>query len=291
MIGSRLTQLLLQNNYEVSILSRAPQKVKTDTSVYLWDIRTGIIDPEALKGVQYIIHLAGAGIADKAWTKRRKETLRNSRVQSTQLLRQALSQHNHQVKGFISASAIGYYGADAGQQLLSEDSAPGRDFLAEVTEAWEEGVDEIQGLGIRTVKLRIGVVLSKEGGALPPLALPIKLFVGSPLGSGKQIMSWIHIDDLCRVFMHVIENEQTKGAYNAVSPNPVDHKTFIATAAKALNRPIILPKVPAFALRMLLGQRAELILGSALVSSKKIEKEGFEYKFPTLAPALKHLLA
>lgn len=290
MIGSKVTQLLLKNNYEVAILSRSPEKITGNIKAYHWDINEGIIDPEALKDAQYIIHLAGAGIADKVWTKRRKETLLNSRVLSTHLLHQALSQNDHQIQAFISASAIGYYGADAGAQLLTEESAPGHDFLAEVTKAWEDSVGKIQALGIRTVKLRIGVVLSKEGGALPPLAMPIKLLIGSPLGSGKQIMSWIHIEDLSRMFMYAIENDRIKGTYNAAAPNAVSNKDFIKEAAKVLKRPIILPHVPSFALKTLLGQRADLVLGSAHASSNKIEAAGFEFKFPTLGPALRDLL-
>lgn len=290
LIGSRITQLLLQNNYEVAILSRTPQKVQSNIQVYHWNISAGIIDPEALKEVQYIIHLAGAGIADKGWTKSRKEVLLNSRVLSTQLLHQALSQYDHEVKGFLSASAIGYYGADAGQNLLTEESPSGHDFLAEVTKAWENSAENIQKAGIRTVKFRIGVVLSENGGALPSLVMPIKLLAGSPLGSGKQIMSWIHLDDLCRMFMFAMENEQIQGTYNAVAPNPVDNKTFITEAAQVLSRPLIFPHVPAFALKLLLGQRANLVLGSTHASSQKIEAAGFDYKFPTLELALIDLL-
>lgn len=290
MIGSKITQLLLQNNYEVAILSRNPQTYRGNAKAYHWDIDAGIIDPEALKDTQYIIHLAGAGIADKAWTKRRKETLLNSRVLSIELLHQAITKYDHQVKGFISASAIGYYGADAGQHVLTEDSPSGNDFLAEVTKAWEDGAEKIHKTGIRTVKLRIGMVLSNEGGALPPLVIPIKLFIGSPLGSGKQILSWIHIEDLCRMVLFAVENEHIKGVYNVAAPSPVSNKIFIKEAAKALKRPIILPHVPAFALKTLLGQRADLLLGSAHASSEKIEAAGFKFEFPTLSAALQDLL-
>lgn len=290
MIGSKISQLLLQNNYEVAILSRNPQRYKGDAIAYHWDIHKGVIDLDALEDVQYIIHLAGAGIADKAWTKSRKEALLNSRVLSTQLLHKALAQNEHKVKGFISASAIGYYGADAGQDVLTEESPSGNDFLAEVTKAWEESAEKIKALGIRTVKFRIGVVLSKEGGALPPMVIPVKLFIGSPFGSGKQIMSWIHIEDLCRMFMFAIENENIKGVYNATAPNPVNNQDFTKEIAKTLKRPLILPHVPAFALKTLLGLRAALLLGSANVSSKRIGATGFEFRFPTLSPALQALL-
>lgn len=291
MIGSKISQLLIQNNYEVAILSRNPQSYKGDAKAYHWDINEGTIDPDALKDVQYIIHLAGAGIADKAWTKSRKEVLLNSRVLSTELLHKTLVQNGHKVKGFISASAIGYYGADAGQGVLTEESLPGNDFLAKVTKAWEESAEKIKALGIRTVKFRIGVVLSKEGGALPPMAIPVKFFIGSPFGSGKQVMSWIHIEDLCRMFMFAMENENLEGVYNAAAPNPVNNKDFTKEVAKVLKRPLILPHVPAFALKTLLGQRADLLLGSAHVSSKRIEATGFEFKFPILSPALQSLLA
>lgn len=290
LIGSRLTELLLERGDEVCLLSRGENKTDGKLKIYHWDIDKSFIDPEALTGADYIIHLAGAGIADKKWSPERKEVILKSRTDSAHLLYSALSEKQHQVKAFISASAIGYYGADAGDKILDEQSAPGEDFVAQVTKSWENSTEEIKGLGIRTVKLRIGVVLSGKGGALKALVQPIKLWVGAPLGSGDQLMSWIHIDDLCKMFIYAMENSNMNGAYNAVSPNPASNKKLTLEAAKILKKPVILPKVPEFALKILLGERAALVLGSAHVSSKKIEEAGFAFKYPRLQPALENLL-
>lgn len=290
LIGSRLTEMLLERDYEVCLLSRGHDKTKGKAKVYHWDINKSYIDPEALKDAQYIVHLAGAGIVDKRWTDKRREIILKSRTASAQLLYKTLAEQHPQVKAFVSASAIGYYGADVGSEVLSEQSPAGNDFLAAVTTRWEDSTEQINQLGIRTVKLRIGVVLSEKGGALKAMVQPIKLWAGAPLGSGEQIMSWIHMDDLCKMFIYALENENIKGTYNAVSPNPATNKKLTEEAAKILKKPLVLPKVPEFALRLLLGERAVLALGGAHVSSKKIAEEGFVFEYPTLKPALENLL-
>lgn len=289
LVGSRLTELLLQGGYQVSLLSRRKENIPGVT-VYQWDIRQKTIEPEAVEKADYIIHLAGAGVADERWTDQRKRQILESRTESAKLLYESLKQTAKPPKAFISASAIGIYGADRGDELLSEESAYGNDFLATVTKAWEESVRPVADLGIRTVRLRIGIVLSEKGGALAKLAAPIKLGAGTALGSGKQWMSWIHIDDLCRMFMYALENESLAGVYNAVGPHPDTNAALTRAAADALTRPLILPNAPAFALKLAFGEMAVVVLGSARVSNQKISEAGFACRFTELAPAMDDLL-
>lgn len=289
LIGKRLTELLLQKGHQVSHLGR--KKSAGPVPSYVWDVKNGTLDINALKGIDTIIHLAGAGIADKPWTKERKREILESRTQSTQLLHTALKQNPNTVRAFISASAIGYYGFEASDKTFTENSEAGNDFLASVTRQWEEEVEKLKALPLRIAKIRIGIVLSEEGGALKPMLLPIKYFVGSPLGSGKQWMSWIHIDDLCSMFVHLIENEKLDGVYNATSPTAATNAEFTKAIAAVLKRPIWLPKVPEFVLKIVLGEMASLIIQGSKVSSAKIQESGFVFQHPTLQGALENLLA
>lgn len=289
LIGKRLTELLLQKGHQVSHLGR--KKSNGSVPSYVWDVKRGTIDINALKGIDTIIHLAGAGIADKPWTKERKREILESRTQSTQLLHKTLQQNPNSVKAFISASAIGYYGFEASDNTFTENSEAGIDFLASVTRQWEEEVEKLKTLSLRVAKIRIGIVLSTEGGALKPMLLPIKYFVGSPLGSGKQWMSWIHMDDLCAMFIHIAENEKLDGVYNATSPTAATNAEFTKAVAAVLKRPIWLPKVPEFVLTILLGEMASLITQGSKVASKKIQESGFVFQYPTLEGALENLLA
>jgi len=289
LIGKRLTELLLQKGHQVSHLGR--KKSNGLVPSYVWDVKGGTIDINALKGIDTIIHLAGAGIADKPWTKERKREILESRTQSTQLLHKTLQQNPNSVKAFISASAIGYYGFEASDKTFTENSEAGIDFLASVTRQWEEEVEKLKTLSLRVAKIRIGIVLSTEGGALKPMLLPIKYFVGSPLGSGKQWMSWIHMDDLCAMFIHIAENEKLDGVYNATSPTASTNAEFTKAVAAVLKRPIWLPNVPEFVLTILLGEMASLITQGSKVSSKKIQESGFVFQYPTLEGALENLLA
>jgi uncharacterized protein (TIGR01777 family) len=289
LVGQALTPLLLQAGYQVRFLSRKKQSLP-QVEVFEWDVKKGFIDPKALLGVDYVIHLAGAGVAEEAWTDARKKEIIDSRTQSTELMALYLKKNNHQVKAFISASAIGIYGLDTGENILTENSPYGNDFLAEVTKSWEKSIDLIKEVGIRTVKLRIGIVLSEQGGALAKLEVPVRWGLGAALGSGKQYMSWIHIEDLCRMIMYALENQQVEGVYNAVGKNPVSNAEFTKILAQRLQRPYFLPNVPAFALKMLLGEMAGIVLGGNKVSSQKIESEGFTFKFTELDKALDNLL-
>ncbi len=248
------------------------------------------MDSSVLQKVDTIVHLAGAGVADERWTTARKDEILQSRTHSTRLLFDALSNHKHTVKTFVSASAIGYYGFNNPNEIFTEESEPGNDFLAGVTRKWEYEVDRLNNLSLRVVKLRIGIVLSEKGGALKEMSNPVKFFAGAPLGTGNQFMSWVHIDDLCRMFMRAIDDETMQGAFNAVAPNPVTNRVLTKSIGQVLGKPIILPAVPAFALKFVLGEMAQIVVSGNQVSSKKIEKKGFKFKFPELAPALNDLL-
>lgn len=288
LVGSRLTLLLLQKGYRVSHLGR---NKKTGTvASYTWDVDKGTLDPEALQGVDAIVHLAGAGVAEKRWTEKRKKEIIESRTKSSALLFKALKENIHSVKAVVSASAIGYYGFANPEQLFTEQSPPGTDFMAQVTAQWEKAVDEISTLNIRVVKMRIGIVLSDKGGALVELAKPVRYGVGAPLGSGKQDVSWIHLDDLCAMFIHAIEKEDMQGAYNAASGQWLTNREITREIAKALHKPLWLPAVPAFALKMVLGEMAAVVLAGSKVSADKIRKTGFTFQYTDIRQALENLL-
>jgi uncharacterized protein (TIGR01777 family) len=287
LIGKGLTELLLAKGYTVSHLSRKPGK-DSRIKTFVWNVEQGQIDENCLNGVDAIIHLAGSGIAEKRWTKKRKKDLIDSRTQSIGLIYDLMRRKPNLVKHVISASATGYY-SNRGDELLTEDSTAAKDFLGYCCVVWEQAADKGKDLNLRIVKLRTGVVLSKKGGALPPLALPVKLGVGTALGTGKQWIPWIHIKDAVDMYLHVIENTDIQGVYNMVAPNPVTNKQLTKAVAKQLRRPYWLPNVPAFILKMLLGEMSLVVLGSTKVSAKKIENTNFKFEYPELSGALKEL--
>jgi len=287
LLGSHLTQLLLDKGYKVSHLSRATGKdprVKT----YLWDVEKNVIDANCIDGVDTIVHLAGAGIAEKRWTDERKKQMIDSRTCSIGLIYEVLRNKGHHVTSVISASATGYY-SDRGDELLTEDSLPAHDFLGRCCVEWEAAVDAGDVLGLRVLKLRTGVVLSKEGGALQKMAMPVKFGFGSPLGSGKQWIPWIHWRDVAAMYIYSIEHKNMKGVYNMVAPNPVTNKQLTHAVAKQLHRPLWAPNVPAFALKLFLGEMSTIVLGSTKVSAQKIEDSGFKFEYPELQEALKEI--
>ncbi|MFM8740424.1 MAG: TIGR01777 family oxidoreductase [Cytophagales bacterium] len=287
LIGSRLTELLLQQGRNVSHVGR--HKRASTVPSYKWDLATASIDINALQSTEAIIHLAGAGVADKRWTPARKKEILDSRLQSTRLLYQALKDNPHQVKVVVAASAIGYYGFGMSECEFSEKDSPGTDFLADVTKQWEAAVDEIEGLGIRVVKIRIGIVLSNHGGALAEMARPVRFCIGAPLGTGRQQVSWIHIDDLCEIFVKATSDTQMKGAYNAVAPNPISNRELTKAIASALKKPLWLPAVPSFILKFLVGEMADMVINGNTVSAAKILSTGFRFKFPHIEEALNDL--
>jgi uncharacterized protein (TIGR01777 family) len=232
--------------------------------------------------------LAGAGIAEKHWTASRKKELIDSRTKSIGLIYGLLKKRSHQVTSMVSASAIGYY-SDRGDELMTEASPPNTDFMARCCIEWENAIDEGQKLGLRVVKFRTGVVLDKDGGALPKLAQPIKLYVGSPLGNGRQWIPWIHWQDVTDMYLYGIENTAINGIYNMVAPNPVTNKQLTQVVAKQLHKPLWAPNVPAFVLKLMLGEMSTIVLGSTKVSAQKIQDAGFRFKFTDVSAALKEI--
>ena len=288
LLGTRLTEMLTVKGHAVSHLGRSARNGAVKS--YVWDINRRQIDPAALAGTGTIIHLAGTNVGEKRWTAARKRDILESRIQSTRLLYDELKKGNHSVKTFVSASAIGYYGFEDNDTLLTEEYPAGKDFLADVTRQWEEEIDRIATLGIRVVKLRIGIVLSDKGGALVELARTVRWSVGSPLGSGDQHISWIHIDDVCAMFVRAVDDESMHGPYNATGPYAVTNRELTKAIARALHRPMFLPAVPAFVLRLVLGEMADIVLRGSRVSSGKMQDEGFLFRFDTLEKAVGDLL-
>jgi len=287
LIGSLLTDMLLRKGYQVSHLGRT-KKIGMVKS-YVWNVDKSELDIESLSGVDTIIHLAGAGVADKRWNEKRKKEILESRTKSTALLYESLKKVNHSVKAVVSASAIGYYGFCLDERIFTEENNPGSDYLAQVTNQWEEVVDKISSLSIRVTKLRIGIVLSEKGGALAEMAKPIRFGVGAPLGTGKQYLSWIHIDDLCAMFLKAIEDDQMHGAYNAVC-DWVSNEEITKSIARALKKSLWLPPVPGFIMKIIVGEMAVIVVNGSKVSSEKIRTTGFKFEYPELNAALNELL-
>ncbi|GAB2530143.1 TIGR01777 family oxidoreductase [Rufibacter soli] len=279
--------MLIDSGYEVAHLSRTPDKYAS-YKTFKWDIGKAQIDENAIKYADYIINLAGTSVAGEKWTAARKKDILNSRVQSTNLLCQYLEKTPHHVKGYLASSAVGIYG-NSGDKLMMEESSYGSDFLAEVCKHWENASWQVHSLGIRTVIFRIGIVLSNKGGALPQIAKPIKMLAGSALGSGKQYMSWIHIDDMCRLFIKAIEDRHMQGVYNAVAPHPATNEEVTKTLAKVMNKPLVFPNIPAFGLKLMMGEMSEIVLGGSRVSATKVLQTGFTYEYNYLPEALESL--
>ena len=288
LVGKHLSTLLLSKGYSVGFLTRSNAQNSDSIKRFVWDVEKGEIDEKAILWADHLINLAGETVGQR-WTKKIKQKILQSRVDSTSLLVEELKKSNHNLKSFISASAIGYYGDDTGDKLLIEESSQGSGYLSDVAASWESAADKGTNHAARIVKIRIGIVLSSEGGALSKMILPIKWGVGSAIGSGNQWMSWIHIDDLCNMFLYALENP-IQGIFNGVGINPVTNNEFTKMLAQQLNRPIILPKVPALILKLLLGEMSVLALGSNKVEPVAFLKEGFTFGFTKLEEALKSLV-
>ena len=290
LIGLRLSQLLTEKSYSVSHLSRRVGNDKPKYPRIFWDPENQELDSSLIEDFDHIINLSGNGIIDKPWTPKRKQALKDSRVGSTRLLKNSIEKNQKKPESYVSASGIAYYGKIDNGSAYSETDPLGEGFLSELSQQWENEVDEIEKLGIPCSKVRIGLVLDKNGGALFELAKPVKLGLGAALGTGKQYMSWIHIDDLCRIFIFAMENKLS-GAINGVAPKPVSNKEFTKILAKKLKRVQFLPNVPSFLMKLGLGERAELLLTGNNISSKKIESLGFEFLYKSLEESLEEIYA
>ena len=290
-IGKKLTDLLQRNGYSVSILTRMGGNFG-NVNTYKWDPQKGMIDDEALEDLFAIIHLAGAGVVNKKWTRQRKQLILESRTKSAQLLFQKLKEkpYPERPEVFISASGVGYYGYDTGSILVKETSRPGDDFLATVCKEWELAAEAFEDLNMRVVKFRIGFVLSEIGGALKVMLKPVRFWLGAGLGRGDQYLSWIHIEDLVRMFLLALDNTSLNGPYNAVGPSPLTNKSMMQTIAKVLDKPFFLPNVPVFALKLIMGEMASMVTGGNKVSAEKIISEGFDFHYSDLEEALENLI-
>ena len=283
MIGKALIQSLLQKNYTISTLSTHP-RFTPNVQVFKWDVNKKMIDPECLRGITTIIHLAGENIAKDKWTQKRKQEIIESRVGSTQLLLDTLKKTQHQVSTFISASAVGYYG-DREDEILNEESAAGSGFLADCCAQWENAADGAAELGLRVVKFRTGFIIAKDEGGLPAMTQPIKMFVGAPLGTGKQWVPWIHMRDMVDMYLYALENPIT-GTFNACAPNPVTNRTLTKALGPFLRRPIWPFNVPAKAIELIMGEMSVIALMSTNTSVQKILDAGYHFHFTQLQEAL-----
>lgn len=286
LVGKSVVTLLKKNGFTVRTLSNS---MSTDIAKqqFHWSPDAGSIDRRCFDGVDHVVNLAGAGLFDHWWTNSYKEKIIKSRVLSTTLLADTIVKHKYPVLSFINASATGIYGADTGDRWLEETSETGHDFLADVVKQWEQSLFQAAELKARKVCLRFGIVLSDQGGALTQMAAPVKYGFGSPLGSGKQYVSWIHIEDLSRMILFTIENSEIKGAYNAVAFEPVTNEGITTEIADQLHKKLWMPNVPSFALNWALGkEKAAMVLGGNRVKNKKIMDAGFNFEYKTLSEAL-----
>lgn len=296
LVGTRLTEMLIDKDHSVIILTRDAAKIKHRVrgATYVnWDIHQETIDTAAVSKADHIIHLAGAGVADKRWSNSRKKEIVESRTKSSALIVKALQEIDNHVQSVVSASAIGWYGhdtAESKQKGFREDALPDNDFLGQTCRLWEESIQPVTSLGKRLVILRTGIALSKRGGALDEFKKPLKSFVAAVLGDGKQIISWIHLDDLCRMYIAAIENKEMNGVYNAVAPDPVTNQTLTLSLAKKIKgNAFVTVHVPSFLLKIVLGEMSIEVLKSATVSSAKIESTGFAFMFGSLEKAIKDI--
>jgi len=290
MIGSELASLFLQNGISVHYLTTSKNEIKSENNFhgFYWNPEQGIIDENCMLGVDSIVHLAGATIS-KRWTESYKQEIIESRIVSANLLYKLLKNNPHQVRQFVSASAIGIYPDSLSKTYTEDEKLIDASFLGNVVVKWEESVDKFRLLDIKVCKIRTGLVLSKKGGMLQELLKPIKMGIGSPFGTGKQWQSWIHIHDLVHLYFFVVQN-QWQGIYNAVAPNPVTNRELTEAVAKKLHKPFFMPNIPKFLMKIILGEMHILLFTSQKVSAQKAVDNGFEFRYKTLETALADLL-
>ena len=289
LIGSEITRLLHENGIDINYLTTSRSKIEKRDNYkgFYWNPSKGEIDTKCLEGVGAIINLAGTSVF-QPWTSSNKKKILRSRIDSLDLLYKTLEENEHEVAHIVSASAIGIYPSSTHKMHYEEEKEVADNFLGEVSEKWESAAQKFSNLGLRVAIVRIGIVLAADGGALPQIARPIKYNVGTALGSGAQWQSWIHVRDLARLFLFLISNG-AEGVYNGVAPNPVTNEDLTREVANVMDKKVWLPKVPSFALKLVMGEMSSVVLGSQLVSSKKVEDEGFNFLFVNLRQAIKDI--
>jgi uncharacterized protein (TIGR01777 family) len=288
LIGTHLSRKLQENGYEVALLSRTKRN-ENKLNTYIWDYNKNEIDKEAINTSDFIIHLAGVNLGERRWTSKRKQLIFDSRIKSAELIYTNLDKENHKLRAFITASATGYYGAITSDNIFSETELPADDFLGQTCNKWEQVADRFSEISIRAVKIRTGVVLAKQGGALSKMVIPIKFGIGPVMGDGNQYLPWIHIDDLCSIYFKAIEDTKMIGAFNAVAPEHITNRQFMETIPGKLVKPFWFPKIPPAIIKVILGNMSEMILNGSRISSEKIRNTGFVFKYPKLESALQQL--
>ncbi|WP_029037997.1 TIGR01777 family oxidoreductase [Salinimicrobium xinjiangense] len=290
LVGSEITRLCHEKGISVNYLTTSKSKLEKSETFkgFYWNPGEGKIDEGCLEGVGAIINLAGANVF-QPWTSSAKKKILDSRIDSLQLLHRLLKEHTHEVRQLVSASAIGIYPSSPTKMYEEDEQEVAGNFLGEVTRKWEAAADEIKETGIFVSKVRIGIVLAADGGALPQIIKPVKFNLGAALGSGQQWQSWIHISDLARIFLFLIQ-QGLEGVYNGVAPNPKTNEDLTREVALALDKKLWLPKVPGFALKLAMGDKSNIVLGSQLVSSKKIEDKGFDFHYVNLRKAIRDIM-
>lgn len=285
-IGKHLTDVLIESGFTVSILSRSNRKNTPSITYYKWNLKDDFIEKDAILNADSIIHLAGEGIVEKRWTKKRKKAILESRVKPIDLIFSILKENNKTLDAFISASAVGIYGAITSQEICTEQTTPANDFLGTTCQKWEAATDEITSLGIRTVKIRTGIVLGKGEGFLKKITPSFKAGFGAILGTGKQYIPWIHVEDLCQIYLKAIVDTEMQGAYNATITDNTTNATLSRILAHFYGYSIWLPNIPEFLLKLSLGEMSIAVLEGQRISSEKIQDAGFEFQYNDIEATL-----
>ncbi len=294
LIGKTLSKMLVGAGHSVIIFTRKAKPAEGKIRFVAWNVSKGIIDHAALAEADFIMHLAGAGVADKKWTEARKQEIVDSRVKSGELIVKALAERPHKVQAVIAASAIGWYGEDPSvpnPNPFTEDMPPDESFLGRTCYLWEQSLEPLNSTSVRLVKLRTGIVLSNDGGAFAEFKKPVRLGIAGILGSGQQIISWVHIEDMCRLYIYCMEHADVSGVYNAAAPTPVSNRNLTLILAARMKGSFHIPvNVPVFVLKMMLGDRSVEILKSTTVSARKIQRRGFTFLYPSIEAAINQLI-
>lgn len=289
LVGTSLTKVLLELNYDVAILTRNPS-IKRDVKQYFWDPSKLLIDEDAFIDVDCVVHLAGTNISNRRWTKKQKTEIYSSRVESAEFLYQKIKELDIPLKSFVTSSAVGYYGTIISDKIYTEQDHNSDDYLGQLCSHWETKADQFVNLGCKVSKVRTGIVLSSKGGALPKMTFPINWYIGAALGSGKQFIPWIHIDDLCAIYTSLINEYIPSGVYNGVAPVAITNNDLISIIAEVLNKPLWLPNIPSWVLKIIFGEMSSILINGSRISSKKLIQSGFQFNYISFTSAIQNLI-